>query len=75
MRIAAAARKHQIADEDMLHAVRNAILDWPADYDFTMRVGAARDGDLLEVGVPGIDTDDPVIAHAMRCRPRFLSRP
>jgi hypothetical protein len=36
-----------------------------------MRVGPARDGDLLEVGVLGIDTDDPVIVHAMRARPQY----
>jgi hypothetical protein len=34
-----------------------------------MRVGPAHHGDLLEVGVLGIDTDDPVIVHSMRARP------
>jgi len=29
-------------------------------------------GELLEVGVLGIDTDDPVIVHAMRARPQYL---
>lgn len=37
-----------------------------------MRVGPARDGDLLEVGILGIDTDDPVIVHAMGAPPRYL---
>jgi hypothetical protein len=37
-----------------------------------MRVGPAQNGSLLEVGVLGIDTDDPVIVHAMPCRPRYL---
>ncbi len=37
-----------------------------------MRVGPAHNGDLLEVGVGGIDTDDPVILHAMRARPQDL---
>jgi hypothetical protein len=37
-----------------------------------MRVGPARDGYLLEIGVLGIDTDDPVIVHAMRARPQYL---
>ena len=41
------------------------------DDDFTMRVGHARDGDLLEIGVLGIDTDDPVIVHAMGARPQY----
>jgi hypothetical protein len=37
-----------------------------------MRVGLAHDGDLLEIGVLGIDTDDPVIVHAMGARPQYL---
>jgi hypothetical protein len=45
---------------------------WHLDDDFTMRVGPAQDGDLLEVGVLDIDTDDPVIVHAMRARPQYL---
>lgn len=72
MRIAQTARKHDIADEEMLHAVRNAIAQWRLDDELTMRVGPARDGELLEVGVLGIDTDDPVIVHAMRARTQYL---
>jgi hypothetical protein len=56
----------------MLHAVRHAIAQWRLDDAFTMRVGPAHDGDLLEVGVLGIDSDDPVIVHAMRARPPYL---
>jgi hypothetical protein len=72
VRIGQTARKHGIADEDMHHAVRNPIAQWQLDDDFTMRVGPARDGDLLEIGVLGIDTDDPVMVHAMRARPQYL---
>ncbi len=72
MLIGESARKHGIADEDMLHAVRNAIAQWRLDDNFTMRVGPARVGDLLEVGVLGIDSDDPVIVHAMPCRPQYM---
>jgi hypothetical protein len=68
VRIVQTARKHAIADEDMFHAVRNAIAQWYLDDELTMRVGPARDGELLEVGVLGVDTDDPVIVHAMRAR-------
>lgn len=72
VRVAEPARKHGIADHDMRHAVRNTVAQWRFDEDFTMRVGPARDGELLEVGVLGIDTDDPVIVHAMRARPQYL---
>ena len=59
MRIAQPAHKRGITDKDMLHAARNTIAQWRLDDGFTMRVGPAHDGDLLEVGVLGIDTDDP----------------
>jgi hypothetical protein len=72
VRIGQTARKHGITDEDMLHAVRNPIAQWRLDDDFMMRVGPAPDGDLLEIGVLGIDTDDPVIVHAMRARTEYL---
>lgn len=72
LRIAETARKHGVADEDMLHAVRMVIAQWRLEDGFTMRVGPARDGELLEVGVLGIDTDDPVIVHAMPARPQYL---
>ena len=72
MRIAETARKHQVADEDMLHATRNAIAQWRMGDDFTMRVGPSRSGELLEIGLLGIDSDDPVIVHAMPARPQSL---
>jgi hypothetical protein len=36
-----------------------------------MLVGPAADGALLEIGVLGLDGDDPVVIHAMALRPRF----
>ena len=72
MRIVESARRHDITDKNMLHAVRNAVAQWRLDDDFTMRTGPARNGDLLEVGVLGIDTDDPVIVHAMPARPQYM---
>jgi hypothetical protein len=72
VRIAQTARKHGTTDDDMLRAVRNRIAEWQLDDDYTMRVDPAHDGDLLEVGILGIDTDDPVIVHAMGARPQYL---
>ena len=72
VRIAQSARKHGITDNDMLHAVRNPISQWQLDDDFTMRVGPAHDSALLEVGILGIDTDDPEIVHAMHARPQYV---
>jgi hypothetical protein len=71
MRIGAQARKHDIADDDMLHAVRTAMRRVVMDDELTMLVGPARDGALLEIGVLDIDGDDPVVIHAMALRPTF----
>lgn len=69
--IAPSARKHGVADEDMLHALRYPIRVEGRDDGFTMFTGGARDGALLEVGV--VDTDDgPVIIHADSARKQYL---
>ena len=72
MRIVESARKHGVADEDMLHALRNPIGITPEDDDFTMYIGPSRDGQRLEVGVLFAETDDPIVIHAMPARPQYL---
>jgi len=69
MRIGESARRHQVADEDMLHALRNHIRKFDTD-DVTMFIGPARNGALLEIGVLDFDAD-PVIIHAMPLRLSF----
>jgi hypothetical protein len=54
--IAGSARKHGIADEDMLHAWRNQIGAKYYDDGFTMVIGPDRAGSLREVGT--VDADD-----------------
>lgn len=71
--IADSARRHAIADDDMLHAVRNAIATEDLGDGFTMLVGPARDARLVEVGV--VDgASGPVIVHAMAARRKYLPR-
>lgn len=72
MKIAESARKHGVADEDMLHAVRNAIVRWGIDDDVQMFVGPALNAELLEVAVLYLDPTDPLIIHAMPARRRYL---
>jgi len=55
----------------MLHAVRNAVRRH-TDEPFTMLIGAARDGSLLEIGILDAEGDDPVVIHAMPVRPKLL---
>jgi hypothetical protein len=47
--ILASARKHGVADDDMLHAYRNPIRVFEFD-ELTMLIGADPAGRLLEVG-------------------------
>lgn len=69
--VAPSARKHGIADEDMIHAVRHALTEFPQEYDDRIGIiGPGRAGGLLEVVVLDPD-DDPVVIHAMTCRPKF----
>lgn len=75
MRIGEPARKHGISDSDIRHAVRNAMWRVPIDDDLVMLSGPAADGALLEIGVLGIDGDDPVVIHAMPLRPKFNQVP
>lgn len=71
MRITESARKHGVADEDMRHALRNHIRAVEHN-DFTMVIGPARNGQLLEVGLLDASGDDPVVIHAMPARPHLL---
>jgi hypothetical protein len=67
--IADNTRKNGVADEDIEHAVRNAIrVVGQSDRD--LYIGADRTGRLLEVVV--LDDDgQPVAIHAMALRPKF----
>jgi hypothetical protein len=60
-----------VSDEDIEHAVRNAIRQHIAD-EFVMLIGPATDGTLLEIGVLDLEGEDPVVIHAMPARPQFL---
>ena len=71
MRIGAPARKHGVPDAHIDHALRNAMCRVELDEELTMLIGPAPGGALLEVGVLGLDRDDPVVIHAMPLRHEF----
>lgn len=71
MEIGSSARRHGIADEDILHAWNNAVRLVEYDYDGEDRlliIGPSRSGDMLElVAVPA---EVPArIIHADRLQP------
>lgn len=71
MRIGDPAHKDGISDDDIWHAVRNAIRKIDMDEDLTMLIGPAHNGTPLEIGVLDLGGDDPVVIHAMRLRTKF----
>jgi hypothetical protein len=75
IKILATARRHRVADEDILHALRNAVFDYPnqGDHELTMAIGPARNGvTMLEVGYLMSEDGVLVVIHAMRARRKYL---
>jgi hypothetical protein len=72
--ILASARKHGISDDDIRHAVANAVASVASEAqpDFTMLVGPDQAANLLEIGVVEADEIEYVV-HAMPVRPQYLS--
>ncbi len=64
------ARKHQISDDDMLHAYRHPIRVFDVE-DLDMLIGADTVGRMLEVGVAESEGIE-FIVHAMPARAKFL---
>ena len=71
MRIGQPARKHGVSEEDVRHAVRNAMRRIDLGEDLTMLIGPAADGSLLEIGVLDLEGEDPVVIHAMELSREF----
>lgn len=69
--IASSARRHEVPDEDILHAFRNPVRSFDLGEGLTMLIGPARNAALLEVGVSD-KPDGPEIVHAMPRREKFL---
>jgi len=67
------ARKHGISDDDIRHAINNAIaaITRPGQPGFTMLIGPDSTTRLLEVGVIETENQDYVI-HAMTARDKYL---
>ena len=69
--ILASARKHGIADDDILHAYRHPLRVFELD-DLTMLIGGDSDGRPLEIGLALSTEGIEFIVHAMPARPKFL---
>jgi uncharacterized DUF497 family protein len=71
--IHSSARKHGVADEDILHAIDHALAieDAGEDPDRWLVIGPDRAGNLLEVVVLTTVEDVQLAIHAMALRPKF----
>ena len=65
------ARKHDLSDEDILHAVAHPLAPIAVSDDRIFFIGATQTGELLEIAVVDPDGDDPAVIHADICRPKF----
>jgi hypothetical protein len=69
--IHASARKHGIADEDIEHAIANAMSIDDQEDDTRLYLGPARNAELLEVVTILRDDGSELAIHAMRMRPKY----
>jgi hypothetical protein len=71
--IHSSARRHNIADEDMLHAVENRLVveDLGDDPNRWLVVGPDRAANMLEVVVLLTEEGTEMIIHAMPLRPIY----
>lgn len=69
--IHSSARKHGVSDEDIRHAVENAMSMDDQDDNTRLYLGPARDADLLEVVTIVRDDKSELVIHAMKMRPKY----
>lgn len=72
MEIHSSARKHGHADEDIEHAMDNAMSIDDQDEDTRLYLGPARNAELLEVVTVVRDDGSELAIHAMKMRPKYL---
>lgn len=70
MKIGPSARKHDIADADIEHAVEQVVVIKRQDDDALLYFGPSRSGALLEV-VKVVRDGSEVVIHAMPIRPKY----
>jgi hypothetical protein len=71
MEIHPAARKHEVADEDIEHAAEHAMTIEDQDDDTRLYLGPARSAALLEVVTIVRDDGSELAIHAMPMRAKY----
>jgi hypothetical protein len=65
------ARRHGIADEDIVHAVEHALAVGELDDGRVLYLGPDRAANMLEVVAVARDDGSEVVIHAMRMRAKY----
>jgi hypothetical protein len=65
------ARRHGIADDDIVHAVEHALAVGEQDDGKVLYLGADRAANLLEVVAVAREDGSEVVIHAMRMRTKY----
>lgn len=71
MEIHGSARRHGVADDDIWHAVNNAMAIDDQDDDTRLYLGPSTAGALLEVATIVRDDGTELVIHAMPMRPKY----
>ena len=71
MEIHPSARRHAVADEDILHATTNAMTIDDQDDDTRLYLGPARNAELLEILTIVRQGGPDLAIHAMKMRPKY----
>ncbi|HEX2096035.1 MAG TPA: hypothetical protein VHF50_01550 [Solirubrobacterales bacterium] len=71
MKIHPSAGKHGIADEDIRHAIDNAMSIDAQQDDTRLYLGPARNAELLEIVTIIRDDGSELVIHAMKMRPKY----
>jgi len=69
--IHSSARKHGVDEEDIEHAIENAMAIDDQDDDTRLYLGPARNAELLEVVTLVRADGSELVIHAMTMRPKY----
>ena len=75
MEFHSSSSRHDVAEEDVVHALAHALVEFDVgDDDSPTRrlvLGPDQAGNLLEIVVLRFDDDREMVIHAMRMRPKY----
>lgn len=71
MDVRPSAFKHGIAEEDIEHAIRQAVVIEEMEDDTRLYLGPSRNADLLEIVTIARDDGSELAIHAMPMRPKY----